>query len=132
MKMNKTTIDDFRKLEKTIVKEVFDKYIHPKFPTLSLKQFETNIKEPLRAKPKTQQEIIDTEYAELEEDENSVDRCHFIILDKNKMRRCKQSALEDDMYCRLHKDKDDTLAKPYLELKMRLDTSIPDTSIPDT
>ena len=45
MKMNKTTIDDFRKLEKTIVKEVFDKYIHPKFPTLTLKQFETNIKE---------------------------------------------------------------------------------------
>ena len=126
IKMNTTTINDFRKLETKIIKEVFEKFIHPKFPTITLKEFETNIKKPLRAKPKSQKEIIDLEYNELDEDDNSEDRCHFIILDKNKMRRCKQMTPEDEVYCRFHKDKDNTLERPYLELKISLDSSIVD------
>ena len=122
--MDPTTLDDIKKLETTIIMEIFEKYIKPKNPTLTFDNFKHIIQQPLKSKPKTQKDIIDEENAELEEDEESIaDRCHFIVLDKNRMRRCRLKASDEEVYCHLHIDKENTLAKSYFTLKQKLESN---------
>ena len=121
--MDPTTLDDIKKLENTIIKEIFQTYIKPKNPTLTFDSFKHIIQQPLKSKPKTQKDIIDEEIAELEEDEEAAaDRCHFIVLDKNRMRRCRLTSSDEEVYCHLHVDKEDTLAKSYFALKKKIES----------
>lgn len=119
--MDSTTLGDIKKMEHIIIKEIFLIYIKPKNPTLTLDVFKHQIEKPLKSKSKTQKDVIDEENAELEEDEESfADRCHFIVLDRNRMRRCRLSASDEDVYCHLHIDKENTLGKSYFALKQKI------------
>jgi len=112
-----TTLEDLRYFENNLLKNVFKRYIKPNHPDLTFTDFKKSIVMPLHGKVRSQKEIIENEIEELEGDDSP--RCNFVILDGNKMRRCKLKPLEDDFYCNLHTDKDDELAAEYIAHKRK-------------
>jgi hypothetical protein len=111
------TLEDFRLFEHNLLKNVFARYIKPKHPELTFTDFKNVIVRPLHGKVRTQKDIIDEEIEDLESYDEP--RCQFVILDGNKMRRCKCKPLDDDLYCHHHQDKDDELAAEYMDLKRK-------------
>ena len=111
------TLTDFRAFEHNLLKNVFARYIKPKHPELTFVDFKNTIVRPLHGKVRTQKDIIEEEIEEIESDD--APRCQFVILDGNKMRRCKMKPMEDDFYCHIHEDKEDTLAGEYMNLKRK-------------
>ena len=119
--MDKRIIKDINRMENTIIKEIYEKYIKIKHPEITLEIFKKTIYQPIRLKGKTQIQIIEDENIELDND-TALNRCHFIILDKNKMRRCKCTSIDDDIYCHLHFNKTNILSHEYMNMKQKYET----------
>ena len=116
-------VKDIAKLESRITSIIFTKYIQPKHPELTLEQFRKTIYQPNKSQPLSQDELIAQENDELDADEDIAEtRCNFVILHKNKLRRCKLKQEEDEYFCYLHLYKENIFSRFYFDLKQKLDS----------
>ena len=116
-----TALLDIRRFEHRVIKYIFVNTIQPKHQELTYKDFIKKIVKPLKAPLQTQGDIVKKECDELEKlQEKDKERCWFIILDGNKMRRCKLQPTDDDIYCHKHCGKPNELLDEYKAAKSKL------------